>query len=62
MTGDIISMNLLTIIINHNIIFINITRDIFYVRRAVDLLQTANVNTYITYILGKIELLSVHAN
>ena len=38
------------------------TRDVFYVRREVDLMKTAKVNAYIMHIFGKIELLSVHAN
>ena len=38
-----------------------ITRVIFYVRRKVDLMKTAKVNTYIMLIFGKIELLSIHA-
>ena len=33
----------------------------FYVRIVVDLMQTAKVNAYIKYIIGKIELLSIHA-
>ena len=37
------------------------TMAIFYVRRAVDLLPPAKVNTYIAYIFGTIELLSMHA-
>ena len=37
------------------------TRVIFYVRREVDLMKTANVNAYIMHIFGKIELLSIHA-
>ena len=37
------------------------TRDVFYVRREVDLMKTAKVNAYIMHIFGKIELLSVHA-
>ena len=37
------------------------TRDVFYVRREVDLMKTAEVNAYIMYIFGKIELLSIHA-
>ena len=37
------------------------TRDVFYVRREVDLMKTANVNAYIMHIFGKIELLSIHA-
>ena len=38
-----------------------LTRDVFYVRREVDLMKTAKVNAYIMYIFGKIELLSIHA-
>ena len=37
------------------------TRDVFYVRREVDLIKTAKVNAYIMHIFGKIELLSIHA-
>ena len=37
------------------------TRDVFYVRREVDLMKTAEVNAYIMYIFGKIELLSIRA-
>ena len=37
------------------------TRDVFYVRREVDLMKTAKVNAYIKHIFGKIELLSIHA-
>ena len=37
------------------------TKDVFYVRRKVDLMKTAKVNAYIMYIFGKIELLSIHA-
>ena len=37
------------------------TRDVFYVRREVDLMKTAKVNAYIVHIFGKIELLSIHA-
>ena len=37
------------------------TRDVFYVRRKVDLMKTAMVNAYIMHIFGKIELLSIHA-
>ena len=33
----------------------------FYVRREEDLMKTAKVNAYIMHILGKIELLSIHA-
>ena len=36
------------------------TRDVFYVRREVDLMKTAKVNAYIMHIFGKIELLSTH--
>ena len=32
------------------------TRDVFYVRRKVDLMKTAKVNAYIMHIFGKIEL------
>ena len=39
----------------------NHTRDVFYVRREVDLMKTAKVNAYIMHIFGKIELLSIHA-
>ena len=38
-----------------------VTRDVFYVRREVDLMKTAKVNAYIMHIFGKIELLSIHA-
>ena len=38
------------------------TGDIFYVRREVDLMETAKVNAYIMHIYGKTELLSVHAS
>ena len=37
------------------------TRDVFYVRREVDLMKTAKVNAHIMHIFGKIELLSIHA-
>ena len=37
------------------------TRDVFYVRRMVDLIKTAKVNAHIMHIFGKIELLSIHA-
>ena len=37
------------------------TRDIFYVRREVNLKKTAKVNAYIMHIFGKIEPLSIHA-
>ena len=37
------------------------TRGVFYVRREVDLMKTANVNAYIMHIFGKIDLLSIHA-
>ena len=37
------------------------TRDVFYVRREVDLMKTAKVNAYIMHIFEKIELLSIHA-
>ena len=35
------------------------TRDVFYVRKMVNLMRTAKVNAYI--IFGKIELLCIHA-
>ena len=38
-----------------------VTRDVFYVRREVDLMKTAKVIAYIMHIFGKIELLSIHA-
>ena len=37
------------------------TRDVFYVRREVDLMKIAKVNAYIMHIFGKIELLSLYA-
>ena len=37
------------------------TRDVFYVRREVDLMKTAKVNACTMHIFGKIELLSIHA-
>ena len=37
------------------------TRDVFYVRREVDLMKKAKVNAYIMHIFGKIELLSIYA-
>ena len=39
----------------------NNTRDVFYVRREVDVIKTAKANAYIIHIFGKIELLSIHA-
>ena len=33
----------------------------FYVRREVDLMETAKVNAYIMHIFGKMKLLSLHA-
>ena len=45
---------------NNNILIGN-TRDVFYVRREVDLMKTAKVNAYIMHIFGKIELSSIHA-
>ena len=49
--------------LSHTIYFIYLcsTRDVFYVRREVDLMKTAKVNAYIMHIFGKIELLSIHA-
>ena len=40
----------------HNAIHILSTRDVFYVRRKVDLMNTVKVNAYIMHIFGKIEL------
>ena len=37
------------------------TRDVFYVCRKVDLMKTMKVNAYIMHIVGKIDLLSIHA-
>ena len=37
------------------------TRDVFYIRRVVELMETAKVNAYIMHIFGKIELLSIPA-
>ena len=34
--------------------FVFYTRDVFYVRREVDLIKTAKVNAYIMHIFGKI--------
>ena len=45
----------------HNDVLSESTRDVFYVRRMVDLMKTAKVNAYIMHIFGKIELLSIHA-
>ena len=39
----------------------SLTRDVFYVRREVDLKKTAKVNAYIMHIFGKIELYSIYA-
>ena len=36
-------------------------RDVFNVRRVVELMKTAKLNAYIMYKFGKIELLSIHA-
>ena len=41
--------------------FCRYTRDVFYVRRKVDLMKTMKVNAYIMHIFGKIDLLSIHA-
>ena len=38
-----------------------LTRGIFFKFVELDLLKTAKVNTYIMYMFGKIELLSIHA-
>ena len=40
---------------------LHLMRDVFYVRREVDLMKTAKVNACIMHIFGKIELLSIHA-
>ena len=37
------------------------TRDVFYVRRVVDLMKTAKVNACIMDTFEQIELLSIHA-
>ena len=58
-----------TIVSSHTVIariilstrLFRITRDVFYVRREVNLMKTAKVNAYIMHIFGKIELLSEHA-
>ena len=47
--------------IQKNCLIDTYTRDVFYVRRKVDLMKTAKVNAYIMHIFGKIELLSIHA-
>ena len=39
---------------------LDITREAFYVRRVVYLMETTKVNAYIMYIFGKIELLFVN--
>ena len=44
-----------------NLIYLSNSRDVFYVRREVDLMKTAKVNANIMLIFGKIELLSIHA-
>ena len=36
-------------------------RDVFYVRRVVDLMKAAKVNAYIMFIFGKIKFVSIHA-
>ena len=56
-----ISQNLGNGVSNKNAMIKQFTRVIFYVRREVDLMKTANVNAYIMHIFGKIELLSIHA-
>ena len=45
----------------HRQIVAAVTREVFYVRREVDLMKTAKVNAYIMHIFGKIELLSIYA-
>ena len=37
------------------------TRDVFYVRREIDLMKRAKVYAYIMHIIGTIELLSIYA-
>ena len=44
---------------DHSRTFLNSTRDVFYVRREVDLMKTAKVNAYIMHLFGKLELLSI---
>ena len=44
-----------------NVVFFTYTRDLFYVRRKVDLMKTTKVNAYIMHIFGKIEILSIDA-
>ena len=46
---------------NKNKVYGKDTRDVFYVRREVDVMKTAKANAYIIHIFGKIELLSIHA-
>ena len=48
-------------ILQSNTLKVERTRDVFYVRREVDLMKTAKVNAYIMHIFGKIELLSIPA-
>ena len=40
----------------------NNTRDVFYVRRKVNLMKTTKVNAYFMHTVRKIELLSMHAS
>ena len=42
--------------VSHYPTVLEYTRDVFYVRREVDLKKTAKVNAYIMHIFGKIEL------
>ena len=60
--GQVPILRYFEICVNHKIKhIIKSTRVIFYVRREVDLMNTAKVNAYIMDIFGKIELLSIHA-
>ena len=56
-------MFIVTIQMHHLMLILTNTcaRVIFYVRREVDLKETAKVNAYIMHIFGKIDLLSIHA-
>ena len=53
--------NTLIIFHKNNMILVCNARDVFYVRREVDLMKTAKVNAYIMHIFGEIGLLSIHA-
>ena len=47
--------------IKHGKLLQSYRREVFYVRRVEDLMETSQENAYIRYIFGKIELLSIHA-